>query len=118
MSGALNFVASYQSNRPARCRHCGEILGYGEPALIDEAEPCLVVHTDCIRALLPERVEQLYIEIDATEPRRRSASSEFKSRIESLKSELDYLDRFAQGNMDELHPLFRPGRFRRSRQDL
>ena len=112
MDGKLTFMASYQSSRPSACRHCGQAIGYGSPALVDLSEPWLAIHADCVRALLPERVEQLYLDLETANHRWRSASSEFKKRIETLRNEIEWLDRFSKNDKDSLPEFVRPGRLR------
>lgn len=112
MTDRLVFVESYVSSRPTRCRHCGQSVNSGGSVVLDPSSPWLAIHADCLRALLPERVEQLYLDMAATTPIPRSVSSKFRERIDQLRRELDDLERFASSKTDRLFPLFRPGRLR------
>lgn len=117
MSGRLVYTGGYESPRPARCRHCGGYVGHGSQAVIDPSDPWLALHAECLRALLPERVEQLCLDMEAAPPVWRSVSSEFRKRIEQLRDELKDLERFTQSKEQRMHPWFRPGQLRNQRLD-
>lgn len=117
MSGRLMYIERFQSSRPARCRHCGEYVGYASRVVIDSGEPWLAFHAECLRELLPERVEQLCLDMEAATPTWRSVSSEFRKRIEHLRDELKDLERFTQSKEPRMHPWFRPGQLRNKQTD-
>ena len=112
MAKPLTYFTSYRTVRPTPCRQCGVAVGDGSPAIVDETDPWLAFHASCVRAVVPERVEQLCLDMERVKQPSRSRSTDFEDRLKTLKSEVDILDRFSSADMASLHPLWRPGRLK------
>lgn len=113
MRSTLTYVGAYQSTRMTPCRHCGRTVGNGSSAVVDDAAPWLAIHADCVRSLVPERVEQLCLDLEAVEQKSRSSHAGLRKRVEELRSEIALLGDLFDGKRSFIPDYFRPGRLRR-----
>lgn len=97
------------SARPARCRQCNGWIAPSEPWLVDEDAPWLAIHVDCLQELAPERVVQLYDDIESCSEDDYRARAELRRRLDALREELDRLQDWLDGQTRYIPEFFRPG---------
>jgi hypothetical protein len=78
--------------------------------LVDEQAAWLALHEACLRELVPERIEAIYDEIDATPERDRAfRKHDLTKRLEELRREVDHVQKWLDGRMRFIPEFLRPG---------
>jgi hypothetical protein len=102
-------VTEWRSERPCRCRHCGEHLRRGEPAIIDTEESWLSFHESCLQGLGLDPVVRLYDEMTQLSPKDYKRRLEIQKDLERLESDVARMRRMFDGQRKDLPESLRPG---------
>jgi hypothetical protein len=102
-------VAEFADDRPTRCRHCDEMIRYGEPVLVDPDNPWLTLREACLQGLGADPLVRIYDNLAGLDETDFAGRSQVRTELERLETDIQSLRLMFDERQNELPGMFRPG---------